>query len=609
MFEAFKIGVRLSLVNEVSHGLLQMANQFNHAETQVQRLRASIGAMSNSAKAMMGGALAIGVGVGLASMFKEPIEQANKYRKIQADILSNGAKGSQLGQIQAWAGNDKVLSNLSINEKMAIGAESFALTRDAGRESADETIKLAPILAKLESVAKNSGKEMSESDKANFTKILELGGGFNNGADINAMADKFYRLMASGNGTMKNGTLLSILKADPNDLNKMSDGAMARSEPLMQSMSSGFGVGLRMLDNRLMAHVGFGGGTGGKLYAQLKDIGVFDKNDKVIDSQLLTSDYDMWIRNHMQAFYDKAGAKTDADKRHIDYLIGGSSGAKLIQGVLRHSDQMDASGKSVIAQHGLDADAAQKGGPLDRVMTQIHTQWENILLRIGLKVLPTVLRGLEEFSRIMTGVSAWVKNNPGLTKFIALGTMVASGVLILGGTLAVLAGALALISWPITLAIAAIGGLIALGEYLHNINWGAIWDRIKNGFKSIFGGGTATQADKDYYAAAKGSSGQFAPGAAPSDTAFFRGANLPGQKLTPEQMAAVARSAAAASGSANIRTGAQSGATPAVNVYVDGKQVAAHVTKTVAQSMDRAGRGDSTTVPDYSAGMVNPGNS
>ncbi|MGF6899388.1 hypothetical protein [Paraburkholderia sp. GAS348] len=534
MFEAFKIGVKLSLVNDVSHGLIAMAGDFNRAGKGVDTLIGKLEKMSTSAKAMFGGAVALSAGAGLAMMFKTPIEQANKYRKIQADILSNGAKASQLGAIQTWAGNDSVLRNLSINEKMAVGAESFALTRDAGRDNVEHTLKLAPILAKIESIAKNTGKEMSDGDKANFTKILELGGAFNNGADINVMADRFYRLMASGNGTMKPGVLLSILKADPNDLNKMSPQAMNRAEPLMQEMSAGFGVALRMLDNRMLAHVGFGGGTGGKLYAQLKKIGVFGKDDKVVDSQLLVSDYDMWLRKYMQGFYSNAGAKTDADKRRVDYLIGGSSGAKLIGAVQRQSDQMDASGASVIAQHGMDQDAAQKGGPLNLIMSQVHAQWENILTRIGLKVLPTVLTGLTEFSKIMTGVSAWVKENPKLTKFIALGAMFVSGILIVGGAIAlvtgavgILGGAFAAVALPITLTIAAIGGLIALGSWLHSLNWSGIWDGIKNsvrGFFSFIGdawkhrptwmGGDganvlpqvginqATKADRDYYAAA-----------------------------------------------------------------------------------------------------------
>lgn len=315
MFEAFKIGVRLSLVNEVSHGLLAMAREFQHTGHVVDSLRQRIEQMSTSAKLAFGGAIAISAGIGLAAMFKGPIEEANKYRKLQGDILSNGASMSQLNAINAWAGNDKELPNMSINEKMDVARESFALTRDAGRVNVEHTLKLAPILAKLESIAKNSGKEMSEGDKASFTKILEIGGAFNNGADTTKMADMYYKLMASGNGTLKPGTLLSILKADPADFAKMSPAALARSEPLMQEMSSGFGVGLATMTGRLIAHVGFMGANGGKNFQKLKNWGVFGKDDKLIDSGLYMSDYDMWIRKHMPQFFAAAGAKDDAGKR------------------------------------------------------------------------------------------------------------------------------------------------------------------------------------------------------------------------------------------------------------------------------------------------------
>jgi hypothetical protein len=411
---------------------------------------------------MFGGALTTGLGVGLALAFKSPLEEANKFAKLQNDILNNGAKLAQLKGITDWANNDKSIRNLSVNEKMNVAGEAFALTRDAGRDDVHHTLKLAPILAAIEAIAKNGGKEMSNNDKAAFTKILELGGAFNNGADTAAFADRIYKLQASGNGTLTSSVLLSIMKADPNDLQKMSPAAMARSEPLMQEMNSGFGVGLRMINNRLQAHVGFGGGTGGKIYAKLKGMGVFGEDDKVIDSGLLVSDYDMWIRKHLPEFYRAANAKTDAERRQVDQQIFGTSGAKVAGAVMRQSEQMDASEAAVGNQHGIAQSLKEKGGPLDQQMAVLSAKWHDLMLRIGVAVLPMAIKGLSKLTDIMESVADFAKAHPRLVKVVAIAGALFAAFLIIGGALSLTLGIVGTLAGAV--GIGAGAGLIgALG--------------------------------------------------------------------------------------------------------------------------------------------------
>jgi hypothetical protein len=556
-----------------------MANQFGHAEHAAERLRRSIQRMSVSARMMFGGALTAGLGVGLATAFKSPLQEANKFAKLQNDILTNGAKLAQLKGITDWANNDKSIRNLSVNEKMTVAVEAFALTRDAGRDDVHHTLKLAPILAKMEAIDKASGKHTSEAERQSFVKALELSGGFNNGVDTVARADMLYKLMASGNGTLRAGTLRAITAADPADFQKMSNGFIARSEPIMQQMGANFTVAMRTLQNRLIAHVGLGGSMGGQYAKKLKAWGVFDKDNKAIDSDLLQTDTDRWVQKHMPEFYKNAGAKTDADRRYVDYVVGASNGGKLIGNFQRESALMDASEKAVNRQGGIDSSLKTKGSPLDQQMTVLSAKWHDLMLRIGIAVLPMAIKGLSKLAGIMESVAGFAKEHPGLVKVVAVSAAIFAAFLVVGGVIALvvgtvttLAGALGLgggLAW-------VIGGLAVAIPIVTGLLVG-LWDGIKDMWKHrptwLGGDGAvneppkpgvngATQADYSYYAALNGVS-------------------------------------------TNVKTAAQAGAGgKSGDVYLDGKKVGAVLDKHLAKG---AGSLASSNTFDFSMGQVPAG--
>jgi hypothetical protein len=457
-----------------------MANQFGHAEHAAERLRRSIQRMSGATRLMFGGALTTGLGVGLAMAFKGPLQEANKFVKLQNDILSNGAKLAQLKGITDWANNDKSIRNLSVNEKMAVAVESFALTRDAGRDDVHHTLRLAPILAKMEAIDKASGKHTSDAERQSFVKALELSGGFNNGVDTEARADLLYKLMASGNGTLRAGTLRAIFAGDPADLQKVSNGFLARAEPIMQQMGPGFAIAMRTLQNRMLAHVGFNGPTGGYQLEKLKKWGVMDKDGHVIDSPTLINDTDKWVQTHMPEFYKAAGATDDAGRRMVDQIIGSSTGAKLIGNFQRESSLMEASEKAVGRQSGIDESLKKKGSPLDQQMTVLTAKWHDLMLRIGIAVLPMAIRGLSKLASIMESVAGFAKEHPNLVKVLAVATALFGAFLVIGGALSLtigiigtlvgaigvvggvgLFGALAGLAIPIGIAVLALGTLAA----------------------------------------------------------------------------------------------------------------------------------------------------
>jgi hypothetical protein len=512
--------------------------------------------MSVSTRMMFGGALTTGLGVGLAMAFKSPLQEANKFVKLQNDILSNGAKLAQLKGITDWANNDKSIRNLSVNEKMGVAVEAFALTRDAGRDDVHHTLRLAPILAKMEAIDKASGKHTSDAERQSFVKALELSGGFNNGVNTEERADMLYKLMASGNGTLRAGTLRAIFAADPADLQKVSSGFLARAEPIMQQMGPGFGVAMRTLQNRMLAHVGFNGPTGGYQLEKLKKWGVMDKDGHVIDSATLQSDPDKWVQSHMPAFYAAAGAKDDAGRRMVDQIIGSSTGGKLIGNFQRESSLMDASEKAVGKQKGIDESLKAKGSPLDQQMTVLSAKWHDLMLRIGIAVLPMAIKGLSKLTDIMESVAGFAKEHPRLVKIIAVSMALFAVFLVIGGAIALVIGVVTTLAGALGISggLAWVFGVLAAAIPLVTGLLVGFWDGIKNVWKhrpKWMGG----DGDASAYTTAPAIGAMDAPAV-----------SLP----MPD--------------SPNIKTSAQaSGGGKAGDVYLDGKKVGAVLDKHLAK--------------------------
>jgi hypothetical protein len=83
MFEAYKIGVRVSLINHVSTGLLAMGKDFARTHGEVTALERSIKSIQNTA---LKGGLMVGAAIGIGAMLKAPYEEAKKLAQAQADF-------------------------------------------------------------------------------------------------------------------------------------------------------------------------------------------------------------------------------------------------------------------------------------------------------------------------------------------------------------------------------------------------------------------------------------------------------------------------------------------------------------------------------------------
>jgi hypothetical protein len=78
MFEAFRIGVKISLINHAALGLAALGKDFMRTEAQAAALQKRIDSINKQA---MKGGLMLGLGAGIAGMLKGPYEQAKKLEQ------------------------------------------------------------------------------------------------------------------------------------------------------------------------------------------------------------------------------------------------------------------------------------------------------------------------------------------------------------------------------------------------------------------------------------------------------------------------------------------------------------------------------------------------
>src|SRR5689334_9762507 len=83
MFEAYKIGVKVSLLNHASMGLLGLSRDFLKTEAAAAKLEARIASIQKMA---LKGGLMLGAGVAGLSLIKGPYEAAKKLAQARADF-------------------------------------------------------------------------------------------------------------------------------------------------------------------------------------------------------------------------------------------------------------------------------------------------------------------------------------------------------------------------------------------------------------------------------------------------------------------------------------------------------------------------------------------
>lgn len=494
-FEAYKVAVRLSLIDGVSSGLVGIVGQFhnfnkrldesNRKVSDLERSLARLGKMT-----LAGGAMAAVGGFGL-SMLGGPIAAAKEYETAYARFKTLNLGAEVNNQADEFARGTKSFA-VSSSGLMETLRESVGMFGDIGIAK-----KIAPMIAELNAANQGlfGGKVGSIDSRAtqSIMRFIDMRGLTNNEADFRRGLDLAQKLVTGSGGAIKFGDLESFAKRGGTAFKAMSDDGLLYMATVMQEMGgASAGTGLMSAYQNLVA-----GRTTKKAMAALQDLGlaklgyidhglVGGKPYRTLqisdmqDRDLLRENFPLWVMKNVIPALEKKGINdVGAQAAVVNDILSNRTGSSL--GVNFATQFLQTLRDKKLTENAMGAQGTidiYKNSPAGK-MANLQANWKNLLLELGENILPIAIKGVEGLNSVIRAFIKFSREFPTLTKWLTIGFGVLSGIVAAGGVLMLAtAGFRAL---GMVLAFTKVGGAVGLG--LMAIKLGAVGVALYGLFK------------------------------------------------------------------------------------------------------------------------------
>ncbi len=459
MFDAYKIGVTLSLTNHVSRGLMLMAGDFAKTEAQASALQKRISSIQNDA---IKGGLFLAAGAGMLSLFKVPLEEAKKFEAQVGKFKLFGMSDAQNAEAVKFAKAMDIMGS-SARENMKLITEAQGVFRESGHSgsSALEGAKLAaPMLAKINFATaslddESKGKMRSQSMA--MLRFVEMRGGLKDAKTFNDIADSGWKAIQSSGGNVNWEQLRQFQARGGVAAQGLSDRALyGQLEPIIGELKGATaGTALMTAYNRLIGGVRIPN----QVAHLLADNGLWDAKKVTWNSQggiksfngnplkdmdLLTKAPADFYEQKILPMYAKMnnGKGLDqAERNRENLMIFGRTGGAMFSLIDR---QMATIHKSVDAWEkalGVDKSVDVAGNTLAGKEVDLHAKFNTLMLALGDSVLPLAVKGLEILIPAIKGLTDWINNNQGAVKALAGAFVILASGLMMRGTILLLSAA------------------------------------------------------------------------------------------------------------------------------------------------------------------------
>lgn len=545
MFDSYKVSVRLHLINGVTGGLAAISAQLGLFNKSIVKTQAELDTlhakMQKIAKmgAIGGGAAA--AGVGMAHLFKAPLDEAKKFDQAVGKFKLFGMSDKVNAEAVRFAKSMNIIGS-SYTENMKLITEAQGVFRESGA-SDDEALKAAklaaPFLAKVamatSSLDGESAAKMKTSSLA-MLRYIEMSGGLQSPEKFKQLADGGWRMIQTSGGAVDWEQLRQFKARAGIAAQSMTPEAMAGMEPIIGELKgSTAGFGLRTAWNRLNGIIKIPN----QVAHTLVDNGLWDASkvnwnsqggiksfngNPLKDSNLMMQNQIEFYEKDILPMYAKMGLNTPEDRARMNGMIFGSTGGTLFSLLDKQLSVVHRSIEAYRKSLGIDDSADVASKTLTGKELDMHAKWKDVLEQLGETVLPLAIKGIEGLTAGLTAFNTFANQNRDTVRTLALSFAGLAGAMMFGGTVMLLKAGFdglglviggigrsvlflgrALLMNPIGLTITA----IAAAAYLLYRNWDTVgpyvkktWEVIKHLFKS----GAAWVADKwdSIYGSVKG---------------------------------------------------------------------------------------------------------
>jgi hypothetical protein len=600
--EAYKIAVKLSLINNVSAGLVALSSQFVGLNKHVSGTNAGLTAMelrlaSIKRMGLIGGAMA-GVGFGALMMFKGPLEEAKKFEQQMGKLKLFGMTDAQNSEAVNFAKNMNIMGS-SARENLKLMTEAQGVFRESGMTGSHalEGAKLAaPFLAKIafasSSLDEESQAKMKTSSLA-MLRYIEMSGGLNSPQDFNRLANQGWKLTQTSGGAV-NFEQLRQYKARAGVAGQyLTEDAMAMMEPIIGELKgSTAGFSSRTAFNRLNGIIK----VPNQVASELLKSGIWDANKVTLnghggiksfngnplkDSELMMRNPVEFYGKYFKPMYDAQNTSPE-ERGRKNAMFFGSTGGQMYTLIDKQWATIQRSLQAYHTAKGVDDSVSVAGGTLAGKEVDLHAKWKTVMLELGTVVLPLAIKAVEGLTTVLRGAISFAREFPTLTKGVVLAFGSLAALVAVGGTLMLAKAGFAAVG----LALQVGGGM---GSMLMSAA-GGFGAMAKAGgvFMAAYAGWKVGGLLNDYIinpavAAISGRKGETLGGG------LYELLN--GDPMAPK--------------SGTVRRGYQSGSAGQGNVYLDGNKVGKHVAAHMGREAGRPSGG--TSRPDPGIAMASVG--
>lgn len=477
MFEAWKIGVRVSVLDYASIGLRAISGAFMRTEADAAKLEKRIQSIHGQ---LLKGGLMVGAGVGILAAFKVPLDEAKKFQTETARFASLGFGDQVNNQAAQFAKGMRTIGTSTV-DNMALVSDAMAVFK-----SLDHAKFAAPIMAKMKFANEAMfGKEAGGANERKFMdmlKVIEFRGGLSSEREFDTQANYVQQVIAGSRNRVDATALLQALKTGGVALSRRrNDAFYLGSEPLIQEFGgSRYGTAAMSIYQNLVQSRGtitaqqelYRLGLLDKSKVQFNKLGMLKKAlpGAFVGSDVLENEGELALLQKvlLPAFKAKGITNDEDIIREFGMILGNRTGSGLMARIYQQRDQIAIQSAANAHAENIDQMSGAANKTLAGKEIDFHAKFNNLLLQTGNVVLPMAVRGLEILNPMLERMARWMQQHPTMFGLVIKGLIGLSAAIIGFGALNIISAGFK----GLGLALKGFGGLIQIGRGLIGVAGG-----------------------------------------------------------------------------------------------------------------------------------------
>ncbi len=448
-FEAYSVAVKLSLINHVSAGMLMISKSLATTGQDVDHLNAKLASIGK--QGAIGGLMVAG-GLGIASMFKAPLDEAKKFQNEVERFRSLG-----LGDKVT---NDAVKFAAGMDTYGTSIRENLGLLRDAQTVFGDfhEAQMVVPLLSKMKfanaALYGDEGGGMKDKAFMDMLKVIEMRGGLASQEAFYKQANMVQQVQTATGGRVGANEFLNFIKTGGVAAKSLTDeNFYYNMEPLIQEMGghrvgTGFMSGYQNLVQ---------GRTTARAAEELMRLEMLDP-DKVVYNKIgnikqikpgavkgtnqMASHPFGWMQDVMLPAFAKKGITSRQDiLNEIGAIFTNRTASQFYSTMYLQQETIRKNMKLNAGAAGIDELEQNAKKTLTGKQIELGKKWDDLLLKLGEFVLPLAIKAVDGLNIAIKNMTAWMGENPGKVKAFTYALIGLSAFLVTGGLINMLIAA------------------------------------------------------------------------------------------------------------------------------------------------------------------------